>query len=449
MKEKHVISEERMTALLGKVVDGIAASDKLKERAIALEVPQKTVVASRRWVYSLATAAVVIVISAVALIPRMGEASALIKVQNAISGVQTMQVQSYVNDKPHQEIYYQNREWLMHTQIGTGHSTWSLVKNDQFFKWEDDSTTATLEPYACPVWILHDGSALDFVKSQLSLNETDLTTKQESHSDINGRPTYKLIIFRSDPVTGKTDERCELIVDSQTNLPLTATTFATVEGGEYRNREEFTFNVTVDDAMFQPCEGHATLIRDLPKERQDLLAAWATPLATATDGSNPREIRNVVVNSDGVVYLAYTGDLPNLSERKTTFAPTTLQDQDDTIYLRLPDYGPGFISSFSDDLTKEMIFGGHKLAFCAWAPLIAKHPSGPLSLTIGFQDRTFSGWTGGATSISGQQVNAHVTANPIANAFPDYSVPLWLRYVDANTPSEITALRTAYTRVHP
>ncbi len=454
MKEKNKVNEEKLSALMNSTVSGISASDKLRYRAMSIG-PAKAQPNSLRpkWAFGLAAAATLAVFSLVALYPRRSEASALRRMQDAISNAQSMQVSAYVGKDQAllQQIYYQNGEWLMHSRLESSHPVWSLVKNDQFYKWDEGQTVATIEPYAEPVWMAHDGTAVDFVKSQMSFDEAGLTSKLEPNPDLNGRPTYKLVIERhSDPRTPAPDERCEVLVDKQTDLPITSTTTSKApEGGDYVNKEDFAFNVTMDSHMFEPCHGQATLLRNLPAERTQLKAAWSTPLTTATQGSNTAEVRDVEVNGSGTVTIAYTTSLKlDPASSSTAFAPTELRDENGTTYLRLSDYTPGFVSSFADDLAAEMTFGQHHLAFCTWAPLEPRQPQSSLNLEVEFQTRTFTTRPNVAITTSGNPVNVTIAAKPFAGDYPDYSVPLWLRYRNDNQAGEIEALRTAYNRSH-
>lgn len=441
------MNDEQVSALMSKTVIGISASDQLRYRAMSVEAKQSPIRRSR-LVFGLATAASVAVFGLVAMYPKTSEASALRRMQEAINNAATMQATVYTgkDQTPFQQVYYEGHEWLMHSRLNSSQPVWSLVKNGNFYKWDEGQTIATIEPYAKPVWMSKDGTALDFVKSQMSFDESGLETKLLTHPDVNGKPTYELIMERRpDPRSSAPDERCEIVVDKQTDLPITSTTTAKApDGGDYVTKEDFAFNAALSSQMFEPCEGHATLIRNLPDERTQLKAAWSVPVATATVGSETAEIRDVKVNRSGVVTLAYTTSIEgNPSIAATALAPTTLQDGNGTTYLRLRDYTPGFISSFADDLAAEMTFGQHQLAFCSWAPLEAKKPSGPLSVKVGFRQRTFTTEPNAAVTESGNSVDVQVQAKPFSGDFPDYSVPLWLRYRNDNQAEEIDVLRTA------
>jgi hypothetical protein len=268
---------------------------------------------------------------------------------------------------------------------------------------------------------------------------------------VNGRPTYELDIDRrSDPRMQNPDERCQIVVDKQTDLPITAKMDSkTSDGTNDVSTENFVFNSPLPSQMFQPVSGHATKIRDLPKERKTLKASWTNALATATSGSDSCEVRDVEVNSSGVVFMAYTGSLGDVVlGNSMAFAPTELSDQNGTIYLRISDYKPGSISSFADDLATEMAFGSHQLGFAAWAPLADLHVTTPLSLKVAFQVRTYTIGQDATIKTSGSPVTVDVQAKTFAGDYPAYSVPLWLRYWNDQIPDRISAARAAYMKSH-
>lgn len=456
MKEKNDMTENQVSTLLQTSFQGITASERAKRRAIDIQAAPSAHARPRRWVYALATTIIILALSFLAFIPKPSAAAALKRVQDAISNARTMQVTVYGNfrkspEKPLQQMFYDNGAWLVHARM-QGKPLWSLVKGDRVYLWDEDSTVATVEPRTEPIFGMKvGGTALDFVKSQNGFDGDNVKTSLMPNPDVNGRPTYLLVIERGgDPGTpvGSVD-RCEIVVDKATDLPVKSKTInQRREGGAYITSFDYQFNLTFAADKFEPCEGNATRVRDLPKEREDLKALWATTsLGTARNGAYKCIVRDVTINPNGNIVVAYSGSYGSSLLGNPTFAPTTVTNSDGTTYLRISDYGPNGSLSTEGDLLADMTAVGHGLAICTWVALEPTHPTQDEKIKTGFMMRNY-----GREVIEpkGNQepVLLDLTAKIIPTTYPDWSLPLRVNYNQNQQPATEDKARADYYKSH-
>lgn len=455
MKEKNDMTEDQVNTLLQTSFQGITASERAKRRAIDIQAATSAPARPRRWVYALATTMIVLALSFLAFIPKPSAAAAFKRVQDAISNVRTMQVSIYGNfrkspEKPIQQIFYDNGSWLIHAQM-QGKAYWSLVKGEHAYKWKEGSTEATIEPYTESIYGMKTGgTALDFVKSQNGFDGDNLKTSLNPNPDVNGRPTYLLIIERDvNAGTSSGTDRCEIVVDKATDLPVkTRVLNARRDGGTYITTFDFQFNLSFPANQFEPCGGNASIVRDLAKERKDLKALWATTsLGSAKGGAYECLVRDVTINPDGNILMAYSGAPGDFWGATPTFAPTTVTDSDGTIYLRIRDYGPGGLLSTEGDLTSEMTIDGHGLALCTWVALEPIHPSHDVNVKVGFLMRNYGR---DVIEPKGNQklVLLDLTAKRIATTYPDWSLALNVDYIQNQQPATEDTARADYYKAH-
>ena len=432
------MNEDQIKHLIHVPFSHVYASDAVRWRAeTPISRPRSATI--RRRVVAFALGAGALLIAAIAMWPKPSAAAALKRVQDAITNARSMQVTAFGNyrsepSKPLQEIFYENGSWLIHGQMqGVAH--YSLVTDHKAYQWEEGSTVATSEPRDAPIWMKEDGTALDFVKAETGFDQYESTTTMSANGDIEGRPTYKLTLVRKLPPGSTSDMAvtCEIVVDKATDLPIsTKIVNGRAGGGNYISTMQYQFNVSFPPTTFQPCNGNASEIRDLPKEREELKAKWATGLGTAKKGAMICEVRDLEVSSDGSVFMFYTGNPGNPWMSTSTFAPTELSTKDGTTYLRMPDFGPGALLWLEDDMIKAMTIDKHQPAVCMFIPLEPRETSADLPTTVGFAMRKYSYRDSGNPTT--QPVKLDLVARSVKAEFPDWSLPLHLDYIEKQLP---------------
>jgi len=454
MSEQNEMNEEKLAMVLGKTVSGISASPELRARALSIpERSRHTPVRMRRFAFVSTAAAVFVAIGFFGMRPRESSASAIVRFQNAISNIDNMYVQtfSHWNGKTRvgNEQYYRDGRWMYGDHFPrTGPVRWSLVKGDRHYEWYEGSRVATSEPWdssgASP-----NMTALEYVKKYAGIGGDPkfYSARTEAHENVDGKPAYMIIVDQkpqpnADP---RYLSHAEILVDKQTDLPLSMIQrYPAGSGSIWYNEFKYQFNLPLAKDFFEPCNGRAAKIRDLPAERNALLDKWRTPLAIAKLNGQSCEVREVDVNPDGTITMIYSTAMPIEGEK--TLAPTSLTDSSGTTYVRIPDQMPGAITSDETTLAKTLRLDDHVMAICVWVPLEPRKAT-PSALKVAFQQRTFEEEPQdnlGAHDQSGDTASVDVRATPTGKRFPDWSVPLHMQYIQVQQPTQENHARAAY-----
>jgi len=449
MKEKRDMNEETLKAIINTPFAGIEATSTTRDKAGDILLARKPRPRSRVAV-TFALASAMVLIGVIALWPKPSAAAAFKRMQEAISNVQTMKVTTYGNfrkstDKPLQQLFYKDGSWLMHAQM-QGKTFWSLFKSKRVYRWDEGSTEASFEPYTEPIYGLKNGStALDFVKTQNGFDGEHLRTTLKPNPDINGKPSYLLIIERNlAPGAPRSDGgTCEIVVDKATDLPINSKTInPRRDGGTYVTTFDYQFNQPFPAAQFEPCEGRASVVRDLAKERKDLKSLWAqTSLGAAKRGAHECVVHDVTINSDGNILMAYSGAPGDSWSAIPAFAPTTISDAKGTNYVRIRDSAPGGLRA------AEMVINGHALSTCMWVALEPNSSPHDTDITVGFMMRNY-----GRDVIEPKDdqkaVLLKLTAKAIRTVYPEWSLPLHLDNTRGQQPMLEDLARGDYYKAH-
>jgi len=421
------MNEIHMTNLMNSRFGHISASEHARAKAIAVEqISRPMPVRSRRWTFALGTAALATIAAGVFLLtPRTSNASAAMifkQVQDAISNARTMKaVGSYEQDgkfSKYEETYYEDRKWLSH---GLKKDSWTLYAGDRIYQWKGGSNDATVDDSHGSIVSIGGQSipALDYVLGNFKTG-TPYSTQQLPHEDVNGKPTYLLHVEVKFDGAAENDwkKSCEIVVDKQSDLPISVVYYDKVESNEQTMRVDFEFNKNFSAHQFEPVFGHAKIIRDLTKVRNEKLVAWSTPLATVTNDSDVNEVREIDVNPDGTILMMYTG-APDGStdpgpEGLEHFLPTSISDSQGTVYLRMRD------EIFAGWLEKDLKMNGHFMGVIQWIPLEPKQTTSDLPVQVGFAKRIFS-QTVPAGTIGGGTKSLDLVAKTIGSKYPDWA----------------------------
>jgi hypothetical protein len=445
------MKEEQISMLMQSTVRNVGVSSTLRERAQSV-MPNNMVTRHRRvkWPYALATSFVLAAVGFLAFRPGEVRANALIRVQQAISNVKNMHVTTRVlspgKTRVIFESYYRDRMWLGRSFSRYSGAAWAVTKDGKRYTWQNGSTVALSEPSE-PGYD-RDLTALDYVKGQAGIGGIfKVKTHTDDHADVNGKAAYLLVVDTL-PTPGYAGQyHTEILVDKSTNLPIKVTQTDKDEfAGTSVTESTYEFNVPLDEHFFEPCNGKAKRIRDLPEERKVIRQQWSSPLAVASTKENSCEVRELDVNKEGVVTLVYSGKLDNAYEDTKHFLPTTLSDSSGAKYARLPDLLPGAITSWSTPLTKEFTYGDSITAIAVWVPLDARSPSSETTFKIDFQTRTFRQEPQdgrGPIDSTGDVASVTLRAIRTTERFPDWSIPLEMTYVQAQQ-SQMEEIARAY-----
>ena len=421
------MNETQMANLMNTRFGPIRASDQARARAMTNEqVSRAANVRPHKWIYAMGTAAFAVLACMLLLTPRTSTASAAAafkRLQVAISNARTMRaVDSFAVDgkfSKYEETFYEDHKWLYH---GLKSDVWTLEPGDRIYQWKRGSNDVTVDD--SPGLIASPGessmSALQYVLRDFQTG-TPLTTEQRPHADVNGRPTYLLMVemnFSGTPAAGW-KKSCQIVVDKETDLPITVEYYDKIESNEQRRRADFEFNKNFPAHQFEPVFGHAGTIRDLAKVRADKLAAWSTPLATVTNGTETNEVRELDVDPDGTILMMYSGapygSVDPGPEGTEHFLPTSISDSQGTIYLRTKD------EIFAGWLEKDLKLNDRYMGVVYWIPLEPKQTSSELPVHVDFTTRIFSQETPGVPTAGATTKSVDLVAKPIDSQYPDWA----------------------------
>lgn len=430
------MNDARISELMNLAANGAVVRPDLVERARAVRDDSGGRARNRRLVFSLvATGAAAIAI--LTLAPMAAQARTIAQFETALRDVGTMQVQSlyYREGSPEPaviQLFYSKGLWRMDRRIA-GRPQSLLAKGDRLYRWEPEQGYVTVLPLDKALWPVGNGTALDFVKQKLDQDSESVKFSYVDNPPVDGRPTYKLVGKRSDVVS-------EIVVDRSTNLPLFSTTVQKFgASGTARARETYTFNQPITASKFLPYDGIDVPIRDLPAERAALKKAWRKPLTVMGNGPSTFEIREVSIREDGTVFMAYTG-------AEGMASPTDLEDENQTVYLRIGNFKPAQVMDIAEAVQREMRFGAHEVFAAAWVPLEPTEAKEPRRLTVGSRSPAFSE-LGAEYSAPKTGPTATVFAEPIESEIPAWADSLMMEDVFKRIlPREAAQARGDYYR---
>jgi len=451
MNNREPMKEEQISMLMKSTIDNVTVSQSLRDRAQHV-VPRSATSQNIRvkWSYALAMSLVLGGVGFLAFRPGEVRANALIRVQQAISNVKNMHVTTRVispgKTRVVFESYYRDRTWLGRSFSRYSGAAWGVTKGATRYTWQDGSTVAFSEPSEPDN--NPDITALDYVKGQAGIGGIfKVKTHTDGHADVNGKAAYLLVVDTL-PTPGYAGQyHTEILVDKSTDLPIKVTQTDKEEfAGTSVTESTYEFNIPLDEHFFEPCNGKAKRIRDLPEERKVIREQWSKPIAVASTKENSCQIRELDVNKEGVVTMVYSGKLDHAYEDTKHFLPTTLSDSSGAKYARLPDLLPGAITSWSTPLMKDFTYGDYVTAIAVWVPLDRHSPSPKTSYKIDFQTRTFKEEPQdgrGPIDNTGDVASVALRATRTTDRFPDWSIPLEMTYVQAQQ-SQMEEIARAY-----
>lgn len=331
-----------------------------------------------RPIAALAVGCVLVLSVAVSLWPKDAVAGTLNKVSQALKNVRTMEVVRMMETSPGKwhtfhHLYYQDGVWAHTNRKGSGvenhvivRDGWALTK----YRRLNHATLEEADPYFHELF-KGDMPAIDYTKMIIDQGSVGIerTTKIEPHANVDGRPTYKIVMERAEG-----EYRAEIIVDQLSDLPRSVTTTLrhSSPGRTLRYQDEFRFNHALPEAVFQ-LDPKIPVLR-LPDEQRRLEEKWSKSLGEV-DGAI---VRDATITSDGTIWVACT----------TTFMqdacslPTRVISKDGQAYTRTIDVVPSSMLG----KTKVDAFRGQRIVMVAFVPLSTSQPR-PAEVNLVFSRR--------------------------------------------------------------
>lgn len=253
-----------------------------------------------------AVGCVLLLTLAVSLWPRDAVAGTLNQVGRALKNVRTMEVVRMMetsSGKWHtfHHLYYKDGVWAHTNRKGAGLENHVVIRNGWALTKYRRLSHATLEEAD---FFFHDQlngdmSVINYTKMIIDQGSVGVerATKIESHADVDGRPSYKIVMERTEG-----EYRAEIVVDKQTHLPLWVST--TLRHSSHLNlvryRDEFKFNNAIPGTVFHL--DPAIPVLRLSEEQSKLTDRWQKPLVE-WDGT---AVRDATITSDGTIWIACT-----------------------------------------------------------------------------------------------------------------------------------------------
>ncbi|HTQ11881.1 MAG TPA: hypothetical protein VMI31_17605 [Fimbriimonadaceae bacterium] len=269
---------------------------------------------------------VVLALALVALWPRDALAARLKQIGLAIKDAKTMEM-TFSRLQPSGRwvqwlhTYYTEGMWRQEIEKGVGQRETVVTRNGLMLSDYHRLDHATLGP----VWKeegqadFEQQSALDYALDRYGQSASDetVTRSTQGHSDVNGRAAYAIVVDRSGDTPGPWSDHMEIVVDKQTNYPISADIRDVrpgENGGEFKMHQDYRFNMPLDPALFELKSDKP--IVDLRESPGRLAKEWAHPLAEL----GPTQIRDASVTRDGTIWIAYTTN----SDDESAAAPTEI-----------------------------------------------------------------------------------------------------------------------------
>lgn len=280
---------------------------------------------------------------AIGLWPRNAVARAFDSVTNAIENARSMEmVSEKVGTKGRRvnyRLYNRGQQWRLEGHLDQGRSVALIFSGGTK---------------------MVDYKALDYVTSQPAdtrkeldleqageINALDLAKRWVPFGSSEKPPITKLIRNGSTYTIQVEKEgeglRSEIVVDSSTDLPISARLTGEQRGQPVEIFQRYRFNVILPDSLFKP--NPAKRLVRLDQAAQQLMKDWAKPL-TSCDGTN---IQAVSKTPDGAIWVAVATD-----QNETPTLPASIETGNGLSYIRADD----FVPLGGDDGTKKARIAG-------------------------------------------------------------------------------------------
>ncbi len=401
------MTEDKIVELLNKYTESAAASPQLQGRVL---MGSATLVKPRFGILRMLVAAsLVAVVSGGALLyPRYALASTLHRFETAISDARSMDCDVYLQlpdgtSQHRLHVAYLQGKWRYELGFKIKGSVF-LLRDGKTYDYWPDLKLATVTPDV-------DGrqakylTAIEYTRELSEEGNTAVEPNRtvESHADVNGRPTYAIVAVRPE------DElRSVVVVDKQTNLPITADVTDTINGHQNKHHADYRFNQPLDPNLFEPDFGADVKLVDVKTEWQRLHQQWSKPLLEVHEGENDVQVMDLRQNDKGVVFMAYIS--------KGSWDPVSISDGHGTQYWS---YGP---LGNNDDVRKESPW-----SVMEWFP--SETPKEPAhALRIGFgplaSDRIFDPKAGPVDLSRAKKTVEMDLQEPVKGLYPNYAAAL-------------------------
>jgi hypothetical protein len=423
------MTEDKITELLTKYTELADASPQLRGRiAFAAATRRRPRFAVLR--IAVAASLVVVASGAALLYPRYAVASTLHKFETAISDARSMDCDIYLQlpdgtSQHRLHVDYLQGKWRYEMGFKVKGSVFLLRDGKTYDYWQDLSL-ATVSPDV-------DGqqakylTGIEYTRELSEEGSTGIpaTRTIESHPDVAGRSTYAIVAVRPE------DElRSVVVVDRQTNLPISADVHDTINGHEYKHHADYRFNQSLDPKLFEPDFGPNVALIDLSTEWQRLRTKWAKPLLEVHEGVNDVQVMDFRENDKGVVFLVY--------KSQGSWHPTAISNGEGTQYWI---YGPLVADGGADSASQWSVM--------EWFP--SETPKEPAnSLQIGFgpltSDRTIAPNAKPVDLSNAKKTVEMSLQEPVSGAYPDYAAALSLIKANNDAQFSVTEAMADYYR---
>jgi hypothetical protein len=272
---------------------------------------------------------------------------------------------------------------------------------------------------------------LEYVEQAIDMGSAGQPRKIsiKNSSAINGAQTYVVVLDRN------TDKyHAEIIVDRQTDLPISAE--ISVQGGKrlLRYRTSYAFNRALPESLF--ALSAAKKVVDVRAAQSELAAKWLNPIEKVKGVS----VRDATVTADGTVWLTVSSPEVNTNTDpigEPELLPTKIQTKDGGEYARLKDIVPAALLGG----VKKFVIGNDLVYMVAFVPLNPKAPL-PIQTAVQFANRVPS--INGFVRLSKTQMTEEPVGPPITlqlncdlAGLPSYFPALDLDYFGFQVPMSI------------
>lgn len=338
--------EVRIAELLeaAAIAPSAALRDKAESRAFALDTgPRKR----KGWKLAV-IAAFALLVAALFLSPKAYAAMVLSRAGKALDGVETctLTFRDLRSGNVVLREYFDRGLW----RFERPGSEISIYREGKMWTYRPDVNLVSTKAQDSPFAKGFDGFKLSNLLDQMhgSLENVDI----EGGGQLNGRDVLRVSILNA-PV----QEKMILTVDKSTDLPLHMDAQKPIQGG-WRTEEtvDFSYNMPLPEKLFQPDFPKTAVDEDTAKA--NLARDFTHVLATLDDGHpNPIQIRQLVMNDRGHIFLAFTGSMGLMSRR------LWIEGDNGVEYLR-GQLGLG--GSISDAFTPTDVFVDRKRIHLQW-----------------------------------------------------------------------------------
>jgi hypothetical protein len=439
--------------LLNEYTENLTPSESLLYRIGTYQFKKKTII--RLWPAKIAAAALVAAASLVIIFGHSENALArsIEQARLALKDARSVVMDSYIvrqTGEPYHvcRISMGNGSWRYDSYAPIRNTSILLVGGKQYYYWRS-AKAITVEPMVGKDPTPFVRSGVDLGEAFLNQGSGDTKKKIASHADVNGRPTYEIVVDKSGD-----QQHGVLVLDKETNLPIFADITSAPERRPVRQHVDYAFNVAIDKATFDPHFGTTLPIIDLETEWARLRNQWSKPLATATWQGLTIHVRDVRINREGEVFMVISHKEKGAPEtpedqREDDFLPDSLTDGLGTTYICGATANPGGVEGDTDAI-KAMQFNGETTRILCWVPVV-KPARLPDSLTVEcfLASRWSTGSLTGETFPGSKRIQRAVfTVKPTYGGFdgefPDYSTPLVLDTITVQWEYQILGERGDY-----